>query len=156
MKCPYCRADNDRVIDSRAHEEGIAIRRRRLCQNCRRRYTTYERIEELAIKVIKKDGVRVPFEREKLKRGLERACWKRPVREEQLDEIVTAIENRICDSMEPEIESRQLGEMVMEQLRDVDQIAYVRFASVYREFSDAQEFVEELNEMLEEKPFAPR
>ena len=156
MKCPYCRADNDRVIDSRAHQEGSAIRRRRLCQNCRRRYTTYERVEESAIKVVKKDGVRVPFEREKLKRGLERACWKRPVREEQLDEIVTGIENRICDSMEPEIESRQLGEMVMEQLRDVDQIAYVRFASVYREFSDAQEFVEELNEMLEEKPFAPR
>ncbi|MCH8046733.1 MAG: transcriptional repressor NrdR [Planctomycetes bacterium] len=156
MKCPFCRADNDRVIDSRAHQDGIAIRRRRLCQSCRRRYTTYERVEESTIKVIKKDDVRVPFDREKIKRGIERACWKRPVREEQLDEIVTKIENQICDSMESEIESRQLGEMVMEHLRVVDQIAYVRFASVYRDFTDAQDFVEELNEMLEEKPCAPR
>jgi transcriptional repressor NrdR len=156
MRCPYCRADNDRVIDSRAHEGGHAIRRRRLCQDCRRRYTTYERVEESTIRVIKKDGVRVPFDREKLKRGMERACWKRPIREEQLDEIVTAIENQICDSMESEIESRQLGQMIMEQLRGVDQVAYVRFASVYREFNDANDFVEELNDMLEEKPFAPR
>ena len=130
MLCPFCKENDDKVIDSRATDAGRSVRRRRECKRCQRRFTTYERIEELAIKVIKKDGVRVPFEREKLKRGLERACWKRPVREEQLDEIVTAIENRICDSMEPEIESRQLGEMVMEQLRDVDQIAYVRFANV--------------------------
>ena len=156
MRCPYCRADNDKVIDSRAHQDGFSIRRRRLCQSCRRRYTTYETVEESAIKVIKKDDVRVPFDREKLKRGMERACWKRPVREEQLDEIVTAIENQVCDSMESEVESRQLGEMVMEYLRDVDQIAYVRFASVYRGFKDAHDFVEELHEMLDEKPYVPR
>jgi transcriptional repressor NrdR len=149
MKCPYCRVDNDRVTDSRASEDGFAIRRRRECVHCRRRYTTYERIEEQAIKVVKKDGVRVPYEREKMKRGLEKACWKRPISDEQIEAVVTAIESDVYANFEAEVESRYLGELAMQQLRHLDQVAYVRFASVYRDFEDVRDFVEELQPMLE-------
>lgn len=151
MKCPFCRVDNDRVIDSRASEDGFAIRRRRECLDCRRRYTTYERIEEWAIKVVKKDGTRTPFEREKIKRGLEKACWKRPISEEQIDRIVSAIESDVYANFESEVPSQHLGELVMQHLRQLDQVAFVRFASVYREFKDVRDFVEELEPMLEEK-----
>lgn len=149
MKCPFCRVDNDRVTDSRASEDGFAIRRRRECVHCRRRYTTYERIEESAIKVIKKDGVRVPFERDKIKRGLEKACWKRPISDEQLEQVVSAIENEIYAHYDNEVESRHLGELAMQHLRQLDQVAYVRFASVYRDFEDVRDFVEELQPMLD-------
>jgi len=152
MKCPFCQSDNDRVIDSRAHQEGAAIRRRRECLNCKRRYTTYERADQSPIKIVKKDGVRVPFERERLRQGLEKACWKRPVSVEQIDEVVTSIENHIHDLMEPEVESRTLGELAMAHLRRLDQVAYVRFASVYREFKDVHDFVHELQPMLLESP----
>ncbi len=151
MRCPFCRCDNDRVIDSRASQDGFAIRRRRECLSCKRRYTTYERIEELAVKVIKKDGVRVPFDRNKIKRGLEKACWKRPVSDEQIEGIVTAVENDMYTNFDAEVESQYLGELVMQHLRKLDQVAYVRFASVYREFQDAHDFVEELEPMLEEE-----
>jgi transcriptional repressor NrdR len=154
MKCPFCRLDNDRVIDSRASQDGFAIRRRRECLDCRRRYTTYERIEEPAIKVIKKDGVRTPFEREKIKRGLEKACWKRPIGEEQIEAIVAAIESDVYANFDNEVQSQYLGELVMRNLRDLDQIAFVRFASVYREFKDVREFVEELEPILEENRLA--
>lgn len=154
MKCPFCRVDNDRVTDSRASEDGFAIRRRRECVHCRRRYTTYERIEESAIKVIKKDGVRVPFERDKIKRGLEKACWKRPISDEQLEKVVAAIENEIYAHYDNEVESRHLGELAMQHLRQLDQVAYVRFASVYRDFEDVRDFVEELQPMLD-KPEHP-
>ncbi len=154
MKCPYCRADNDRVIDSRASEEGFAIRRRRECVSCRRRYTTYERIEGAVIKVVKKDGVREPFDREKIKRGLGKACWKRPVSDQQIDDIVAAIEADIFANFEGEVDSRYLGEQVMVRLREVDQVAFVRFASVYRQFEDVRDFVEELGPMLDDAPYS--
>lgn len=150
MKCPYCRVDNDRVIDSRASEDGFVIRRRRECLDCRKRYTTYERMEEAVLKVIKKDGVRVPFQREKLRQGLTKACWKRPVSDAQIDQTVAQVEAEIYATGESEIESRVLGEMVMQHLRRIDQVAFVRFASVYREFKDARDFVEEVGPMLAE------
>lgn len=144
MQCPYCRADNDRVIDSRASQDGFAIRRRRECLSCKRRYTTYERVEEPAIKVVKKDGVREPFERDKIKRGLEKACWKRPIGGEQIEAIVAAIEGEVYAHFDAEVESRYLGELVMQRLREIDHVAFVRFASVYREFKDIRDFVAEL------------
>lgn len=149
MRCPFCRKDNDRVIDSRASEDGAAIRRRRECVSCGRRYTTYERPEETTIKVVKKDGSRAPFSREKVQRGLERACWKRPVSTRQIEATVTAIENDVYQSFETEIETRELGQLVMEHLRELDQVAFVRFASVYRQFNDVQDFFEELRPMLD-------
>ena len=149
MKCPYCREDNDKVIDSRASEEGFAIRRRRECLACSRRYTTYERIEESPVKVIKKDGSRSPFDREKIRHGLETACWKRPVSDEQIEEMVGKVEADVYESFDREVESRYIGERVIELLRDLDQVAYVRFASVYREFKDVRDFVEELRPMLQ-------
>ncbi len=150
MKCPYCRADNDRVIDSRASEDNFAIRRRRECLACKRRYTTYERIEETGLKVIKKNGTRTPFERDKLKRGLEKACWKRPISDEQIEAVVSAVEADVFVHFDAEVESEYLGELLMKHLRQLDQVAYVRFASVYREFQDVRDFVEELQPMLEE------
>lgn len=157
MRCPYCRKDNDRVIDSRASQDGAAIRRRRECVSCERRYTTYERPEETTIRVIKKDGSRAPFDREKIQKGLERACWKRPISTRQIETTVDAIENDVYQGFETEIESAELGQLVMEHLRELDQVAFVRFASVYREFKDAHDFVEELRPILEAAPRkAPR
>lgn len=156
MKCPFCRVDNDRVIDSRASQEGLAIRRRRECLHCSRRFTTYERPEETTIKVIKKDGSRVPFDREKIKQGLERACWKRPISTRQIEATTTSIENDVYQRFESEVESRELGEMVMRYLRDLDAVAFVRFASVYRQFNDVYDFFDELRPMLDENRKAPR
>ena len=156
MRCPFCQADNDRVTDSRASEDGDAIRRRRQCLVCKRRYTTYERIERTHIKVIKKDGARVPYDREKLKEGLEKACWKRPISEARLEAIVWDVENYVETHFESEVESRFLGELVMRHLRELDQVAYVRFASVYRQFEDAHDFADELKPMLSESPRPPR
>ncbi len=155
MKCPFCDVDNDRVVDSRASQDGYVIRRRRECLHCRRRYTTFERLEEVTIKVIKKDGSRTPFQREKIKRGLETACWKRPVSDEQIDAVVTYVEQEINARLDGEIDSREVGEMVMERLRELDQVAYVRFASVYRDFADAQDFVREVAPMLEDRRTPP-
>lgn len=149
MRCPFCKEDNDRVIDSRASQDGVAIRRRRECVSCMRRYTTYERPEETTIKVIKKDGSRAPFDRDKIQRGLERACVKRPIKTEQIQATVAAIENDVYSSFDTEIESRQLGLLVMEHLRELDEVAFVRFASVYREFNDVHDFFEELRPMLD-------
>lgn len=148
MKCPYCKHDDDHVIDSRVVEEGTAIRRRRECNQCRRRFTTYERLERRPIKVVKRDGSRVPFDRIKLKSGLEKACWKRPVSDAELEHIVNRIEQEIEADFESEVESRHIGELAMQHLRDLDQVAYVRFASVYRRFEDAVDFVEEIRPML--------
>ena len=152
MKCPFCRADNDRVIDSRASQDGSAIRRRRECLSCERRYTTYERPEDSTIKVVKKDGSRAPFSRDKIRRGLERACWKRPITSRQIDTAVASIENDVYSQFDAEIESRELGALVMEHLRDLDQVAFIRFASVYRQFNDVQDFFEELRPMLVKRP----
>ena len=157
MLCPFCRVDHDRVIDSRPSQEGTSIRRRRECFNCNRRYNTQERPEETTIKVIKKDGSRAPFSRDKIRNGLERACWKRPISSRQIEKAVASIEDRVYNGLDPEIQSRDLGLLVMEQLRDLDEVAFVRFASVYREFNDVQDFFEELRPMLEKKsPHPPR
>jgi transcriptional repressor NrdR len=150
MKCPFCHQDNDRVIDTRASEDGSATRRRRECLACKRRYTTYERIEGTTVKIIKKDGSRVPFERSKIKQGLEKACWKRPISDAQLESIVSDVENEVDTNFEAEVESRLVGEMIMRRLRVIDQVAYVRSASVYRRFKDARDFVDELRPMLAE------
>lgn len=151
MKCPSCHQDNDRVIDSRACDDGFVIRRRRECQFCGRRFTTYERIERASIKVIKRDGTREPFDRLKLKNGLEIACRKRPVTDAQIEEILTQIENDIENRFDTEVESQYLGELLMERLFHLDQVAFVRFASVYRQFNDAKDFVDVLKPMLGRK-----
>lgn len=148
MKCPFCKADNNRVIDSRASADGFAIRRRRECLGCERRYTTYERIEESPIRVVKKDGVREPFERRKILSGLMKACEKRAVSIDVMDDIVTRIEHQITEQFDREVPSKFIGRLVMRELRKVDQVAYVRFASVYRDFKDISEFVDEIQPML--------
>ena len=156
MKCPYCRLDNDRVIDSRSCQDGFAIRRRRQCLKCKRRYTTYERLEESTIKVVKKDGSRVPFQRDKIKRGLERACWKRPISDHEIEQTVAGIENDVYTSFENEIDSHRLGQLVMDHLRNLDEVAFVRFVSVYRQFEDAGDFVEELRPFLANPKKTPK
>lgn len=150
MKCPFCHHDNDKVIDSRSSQDAYAIRRRRECLQCGRRYTTYERLDDPVVQVVKKDGAREAFDRQKIKAGLVKACWKRPVSAEQIDELVNQIENVAYVNLDSEVESRTIGELVMRRLRHVDQVAFVRFASVYREFKDVRDFVEELEPMLEE------
>lgn len=151
MLCPYCRENETKVIDSRSSEDFV-IRRRREClgANCGRRFTTYEKIEEVPLKVIKKDGSRVPFDRERIRLGLEKACYKRPVSAEAIDKIVSSVEADVYHGFEREVPSRYIGERVFEALRDVDQVAFVRFASVYREFKDVNDFVEELEPILRE------
>ena len=151
MICPFCRKDNDHVIDSRASEDGFVIRRRRECHACDRRYTTYERIEERPLKVVKKDGTRIVFDRDKMKAGIEKACWKRSVRDEQIEAILSHIENDIYAKFDAEVESGYIGELIMDHLRHLDQVAYVRFASVYREFQDVHDFVDELQPMLKDE-----
>jgi transcriptional repressor NrdR len=151
MQCPFCRKGETKVVDSRT-SESFAVRRRRECLSCNRRFTTYERIEESPIKVIKKDGTRVPFDRESIRRGIEKACYKRPVRDEQIDELIGRVEADIYEGFEREIPSRNIGELVFNALRQLDQVAFVRFASVYREFKDVNDFVDELEPMLRDEP----
>ena len=148
MKCPYCRCDNDRVIDTRGSGDGFATRRRRQCLRCNRRFTTFERVEETDMKVVKKDGIREVFNREKIRRGLQKACWKRPISDAQMEDVVTQVEEAIYEKFDNEVDSRTLGELVMQRLSELDQVAFVRFASVYREFKDVNDFVEELQPML--------
>ena len=150
MRCPFCRAEDDKVVDSRAGDDGASIRRRRECLACKRRYTTYERIERQTLLVTKKGGGREPFDRDKIKRGLARACWKRPVAEEDIEGVVSALEAGLYGEYESEVPSPVIGERLMELLRDLDQVAYVRFASVYREFKDVRDFVDELEPILAE------
>lgn len=149
MKCPFCRCDNDRVIETRTSDDGFVIRRRRACQSCKKRYTTYERMEIVNIRVVKRDGTRVPFDRDKLRQGVERACWKRPVREARISELVATLETRL--EGETEVSTRQIGELAMELLRKLDEIAYIRFASVYQDFANAQDFAKALQSMTDEK-----
>lgn len=148
MKCPFCQDDNDRVIDTRASQDGSAVRRRRECLACKRRYTTYERIEATTVKIVKKDGAREPFDHSKIKRGLEKACWKRPVSDAALEAIIAAVENDVETNFESEVDSSHVGRLVMQRLRELDEVAYVRFASVYRQFKDVHDFVTELKPML--------
>jgi transcriptional repressor NrdR len=152
MLCPFCRHGETKVVDSRGSADFV-IRRRRECLTCERRFTTYEKIEESPVMVIKKDGSRVPFDREKIRTGLEKACYKRPVSPDQVEQIISDIEASVYETGEREIPSRFLGEMVCRALREVDQVAFVRFASVYREFKDVNDFVEELQPMLRDRGF---
>ena len=151
MKCPYCGHPESKVIDSRPADENASIRRRRECLSCARRFTTYETVESLPIVVIKKDGSRQSFDRQKVLRGMIRACEKRPVALAELERIADEIEQELQNSMEREIRAEVIGEKVMERLRKVDQVAYVRFASVYRQFKDIDTFMAELNKLLAEK-----
>jgi len=156
MKCPFCKADNDRVVDSRASEGSYAIRRRRECLDCKRRFTTYERAEqEVRLRVIKKDGSRVAYDRNKLLEGLHKACHKRPVSEETIQRIVREIEDEMVGRFDQEVPTSFLGERIMDKLREVDQVAYVRFASVYREFTHVKQFAETVEPMLREGGKAP-
>lgn len=150
MRCPFCRHEESKVIDSRASQD-FAIRRRRECLSCGRRFTTYEKIEDSPIRVIKKDGSRVPFDRDKIKSGVEKACYKRPISPEQIDLLVGDVEAQLYEDGEREVLSRRIGELVFNALRDLDKVAFVRFASVYREFQDVQDFVEELQPILEDQ-----
>lgn len=146
MHCPFCKNDDTKVIDSRGTQDG-AIRRRRECLACERRFTTYEKIEDAPLKVVKKDGTRVPFSREKLKAGLEKACYKRPIRQDDIERLVSVVEAEMYESFNREVDSRMIGEAVMDHLRDLDGIAYVRFASVYREFADVEDFTDTLEHL---------
>lgn len=147
MKCIYCNCTESRVVDSRPTEDG-AIRRRRECVGCGRRFTTYEKIETLPLLVIKKDKRREPFDAQKIRSGLVKACEKRPVALKDIDALVRDIEMTVCNSMEQEITSQRIGEMAMDGLKQLDEVSYVRFASVYRQFKDVQSFMEELRELL--------
>lgn len=148
MKCPYCGNTEDKVVDSREGSEGDSVRRRRECLKCLRRFTTYEHVERAPLMVIKKDGRRQPFDRNKILAGLVRACEKRPVSMETLEKLVDDIERQIMRSHDKEVQSQNIGELVMEKLHNLDQVAYVRFASVYRQFRDINEFMRELKDLL--------
>jgi len=155
MRCPFCRQDNDKVVDSRSGDDGAAIRRRRECIACKRRYTTYERVEENPLRVIKKDARRVSYEREKIRRGIEKACWNLNVSVEQIDQIMSNVESEAFEKFDREVPSSYLGELVMRELRKVNQVAYVRFASVYKEFKDVSEFMEVLQEFFKGRGTLP-
>ena len=148
MRCPFCENLDTRVIDSRPTEEGHAIRRRRECDNCNKRFTTYEKVEEMIFMVIKKDGSREAFDRNKVMNGIIKACEKRPVPIASIEKIVDDIERGLNNMMEKEVESKLIGEVIMEHLKDLDEVAYVRFASVYRQFKDVNTFVAEIEKLL--------
>lgn len=155
MKCPFCHAADTKVSDSRTTKEGYGIRRRRFCGSCRRRFTTYEWVQETVPVVKKKDGRRETFDRQKLLKGLTLACQKRPVSQQQLEEIVQGIERTLIDRGEPEIDSQEIGERIMENLEKLDRVAYVRFASVYRNFQDPHQFLLEIKRLLETDAHPP-
>lgn len=151
MKCPFCGYDDSKVLDTRPTDEGNTIRRRRECLKCQKRFTTYEKIEQSPIMVIKKDGNRQAFDREKIIRGMIKSCEKRPVSAADIEEAVNNIEKKIENSMKKEISSLEVGKMVMDELKDLDEVSYVRFASVYREFKDLQSFIDELENFVKKK-----
>ncbi|HHY82714.1 MAG TPA: transcriptional repressor NrdR [Clostridiales bacterium] len=151
MKCPFCNTADSKVVDSRPTDEGSVIRRRRECIKCGKRFTTYEKIEYLPILVVKKDGRREAFDSNKIMTGLLKACEKRPVSVRDLEAAVQDIEKQVYNSLEQEVTSKQIGEMVMEKLKALDEVAFVRFASVYRQFKDINTFMDELKKLLEEK-----
>ena len=148
MRCPFCKENNDKVVNSRTSGDGLIVKRRRECLKCGRRYTTHERIEESPIRVIKKDGRRVNFDRNKIMAGLVRACEKRPVPTETLEDIVTGLERHIHDKFDKEVSTKYIGEYIMKKLKELDHVAYVRFASVYRDFKDVSDFVDEVKPLI--------
>ena len=151
MKCPYCGYQESKVVDSRHSDDGVSIRRRRECLSCGKRFTTYETVESLPIVVVKRDNSRQSFDRNKILTGMMRACEKRPVSMATLESAVDEIEQYIQNALEREVSSTEIGELVMEKLKPLDEVAYVRFASVYRQFKDINNFMQELNKILEEK-----
>lgn len=151
MRCPFCGHIESKVIDSRESKKGLSIRRRRECLSCQKRFTTYEKIEEIPYMVVKKDGSRQPFDGQKLLRGMLKACEKRPIPVRKLEEVVEEIETRLQEKPEKEMKSSEIGQFLMEKLKALDKVAYVRFASVYREFRDVLEFKKELESLLTEK-----
>jgi transcriptional repressor NrdR len=155
VRCPFCKEDRDKVVDSRSSDAGRVIRRRRECLVCERRFTTYEKIgESFKLYVVKKDNTRVPYEREKIIAGLQKACYKRPVSVEQVQQIADKVEEDIFKNFDKEVTSAFIGESVMKQLREVDNVAYIRFASVYRDFKDADDLIEEVRQVIAEKDHA--
>lgn len=151
MRCPYCENPDTKVIDSRPTEEGHAIRRRRGCEKCGKRFTTYEKVEEAIIMVIKKDGSREAFDRNKVMNGIVKACEKRPVPVAEMERVVNDIERGLNNMMEKEVESAFIGELIMEKLKELDEVAYVRFASVYRQFTDVNTFIKEIEKLIGSK-----
>ena len=151
MKCPFCSSDEDKVIDSRSSNEGKSVRRRRECLKCDKRYTTYEYIEEIPLMVIKKDGRREAYDRNKIISGIMKACEKRPVSVERVETVVDRVEKEVQKSFDKEVKAQVLGELVMENLHKVDEVAYVRFASVYRQFKDINQFMKELKDLLSKR-----
>ena len=148
MKCPFCGYKEDKVVDSRATAEESAVRRRRECLKCAKRFTTYEYIEDVSLMVVKKDGRREPFDRKKILSGIMRACEKRPIGMEKMEDVVTQIERAIQKKSDREVAANRIGELIMEKLKALDEVAYVRFASVYRQFKDVGQFMEELKDIL--------
>jgi transcriptional repressor NrdR len=151
MKCRYCASIESKVIDSRPTEDGSAIRRRRECISCGKRFTTYEKIEEIPIMVVKRDGRREPFDSEKIRIGIRKACEKRPVAADVQEKLAEDVSREVFNTLASEVTTRDIGEILMRKLKDVDEVAYVRFASVYREFKDTQTFMKELQHLLDEK-----
>lgn len=149
MKCPFCGMDNTRVVDSRPAEDNSSIRRRRLCDHCGKRFTTYEKVETIPLIVIKKDRTREQYDRSKIEAGVMRACYKRAIPIQRINEMIDSVETEIFNREEKEIESKEIGEIVMDRLKDLEAVAYVRFASVYREFKDVNTFMDELKKILE-------
>ena len=149
MKCPFCGQDNTRVVDSRPADDNSSIRRRRMCDVCGKRFTTYEKVETIPLIVIKKDCTRQQYDRSKIEAGVMRACYKRPIPIQKINEMIDAVETEIFNREEKEVESKEIGEIVMDRLKELEAVAYVRFASVYREFKDVNTFMDELKKVLE-------
>lgn len=156
MRCPFCGVETTKVVDSRPSEDGREIRRRRSCEACGRRFTTYEKIETFPLMVVKKDNTREPYDRSKMEAGVMRACHKRPIPMQDIQKLLDDVENEIFRRAETEIASAQIGELIMEHLKDLEEVAYVRFASVYREFTDVNTFAEELKKLLKKKKSAAK
>lgn len=151
MKCPFCSEESTKVIDSRPADDNSSIRRRRQCEKCGKRFTTYEKLETIPLIVIKKDQAREPYDRAKIEKGVFRSCIKRPISVDQINELVDSVESAVFNLGEKEVPSGQIGEILMDKLQDLDPVAYVRFASVYREFKDVNTFVEEIKKLLDSK-----
>lgn len=151
MKCPFCAEENTKVIDSRPADDNNSIRRRRQCEKCGKRFTTYEKLETIPLVVIKKDRMREPYDRSKIERGVFRSCIKRPISVDQINELVDSVESSVFNLGEKEVESKKIGEILMDKLQQLDPVAYVRFASVYREFKDVNTFMDEIKKLLEKQ-----
>ena len=151
MKCPFCSDENTKVIDSRPADDNASIRRRRQCDTCGKRFTTYEKIESIPLVIIKKDNIREPYDRSKIEKGVFRACIKRPISVEQINDLVDSVETAVFNLEEKEVKSSVIGEIVMDKLKELDDVAYVRFASVYREFKDVNTFMDELRSLLKKE-----